>query len=305
MSIAIISHRECDLHDPGPGHPESLFRIAAIEDRLIASGLSMVAHRYDAPVASVEDLLRAHDKEYVDRILQIADAGATVDLDADTVMMSLTLPAALRAAGAGIMAVDLVMTGEAKAAFCLVRPPGHHAEHNRTMGFCIFSNIAIAIKYALERYGLERVAIVDFDAHQGNGTEDILKGDPRVLICSSFQHPFYPYSWDGPIGANIVDVPLKGGTDGPAFQALVQEHFLPAIDAFRPQLIFISAGFDAHVEDYQSGLVLTERDYLWITKELRKLAVKHSEDRIVSMLEGGYALSALGRSVAAHIDGLL
>jgi acetoin utilization deacetylase AcuC-like enzyme len=216
-----------------------------------------------------------------------------------------TLDAARHAAGAVVLATDLVARGECITAFCAVRPPGHHAERTRAMGFCLFNNVAVGAAHALAAHGIERVAIIDFDVHHGNGTEDIFTGNPRVLMASTFQHPLYPYSGTGSVAANMVNIPLAAGSGSDAFRAAVREHWLPALEAHRPEILYVSAGFDAHREDPLAGLRLTEADYAWITRELVTVANKHARGRIVSTLEGGYSLSALGRSVAEHIRELL
>ena len=306
MSIAFISHPDCVLHDMGPLHPERPARLHAISDRLIAARLDASLRHYDAPLAERGQLCRVHDSGYVDRIFAVSPGEGRAFLDPDTSMNRHSLSAALRAAGAGVLAVDLVIGGDMRAAFCAVRPPGHHAERNRAMGFCLFNNIAVAAAHALDAHGLERVAIVDFDVHHGNGTEDIFEDDARVLFCSTFQHPFYPHSGaGGGRSAHIVNVPLGAGSGGAAFRDAVVGHWLPALDAHRPELILVSAGFDAHIEDELAGLALVEDDYAWVTRELRNVAATHCRGRIVSMLEGGYALDALGRCVEAHIKALL
>jgi acetoin utilization deacetylase AcuC-like enzyme len=307
MPIAFISHHDCMLHDMGAEHPEQPARLSAINDRLIASGLQFTLHHFDAPLAERQHLLRVHDPQYLDYIHAKApdEFADHVWLDADTLMCPHSLQAALRAAGAGVMAVDLVMGGRTRAAFCAVRPPGHHAERRQAMGFCIFNNIAVAAAHALETHGLERVAIIDFDVHHGNGTEDIFRDDPRVLFCSSFQHPFYPYSGADTVSDHIVNIPLAAGTAGEEFRRQVQERWLPALRDFAPQLVLVSAGFDGHAEDHLAYLRLREPDYAWVTDQLKAIADEFANGRVVSMLEGGYALSALGRSVAAHIDALL
>lgn len=305
MTVAIISHPDCRRHDTGEFHPESAARLAAIQDQLISSGRDSLLRHYEAPLAGRDDLTRVHDPSYVDEIFSVAPREGRVQLDPDTVMSAHTLAAARRAAGACMYGVDLVMSGEAQAAFCPVRPPGHHAERARAMGFCIFNNVAVGAAHALAGHGLKRVAIIDFDVHRGNGTEDIFASDGRVLFCSSFQHPFYPVGWEGSRADNFVDIPLAAGTDGRAFRGAIAEKWFPALDAFKPEFLFISAGFDAHVEDPLAGLALHEADYQWVSAELKRIAERHAKGRIVSTLEGGYALSALGRSVVAHIDGLL
>lgn len=305
MTIAYISHQDCRLHDMGDGHPESPLRLAAISDQLISSRLDVLMQALDAPLATPEQLCLAHDSSYVDSVFNLAPRQGSIQLDPDTSMNPHSLNAALRAAGAVITAVDRVMSGENHAAFCCVRPPGHHAVHDRAMGFCIFNNIAIGAAHALKQYSLTRVAIVDFDVHHGNGTEDIFHDNPSVLLCSTFQHPFYPYSGSNTDSDNIINVPLPAGTDGKAFREAFELKIIPALESFEPELIFISAGFDAHIEDPLADFRLLEADYGWVTTAIRHIADRHAGGRIVSTLEGGYALSALGRSVAAHINALL
>lgn len=307
MSIAFITHPACIEHDVGNEHPERPERIGAINDRILSSGLAQVLVSYDADKVTREQLLSVHDKAYIEGLYAKAPTmdAEIVILDADTSIMNKSLGAAEQGAGSGVMAVDLVMNEKHKRAFCAVRPPGHHAEKDKAMGFCLFNNIAIAAEYALSHYNLNRVAIIDFDVHHGNGTEHIVGGDERILFCSSFESPLYPFSGEDSPYSNVCNIPLAAGTKGPAYQDLVSEHWLPKIDDFAPELILISAGFDAHTEDDISTINLVERDYRWITVELAKLADKHGKGRIVSMLEGGYSLSALGRSVHAHLDGLI
>lgn len=304
MPVAFITHRECLLHDMGSHHPESPDRLAAIQDRLIAAGLDMYLNFYDAPLVTREQLMRAHPAEYIDFIHASAPEHGIHHLDPDTAMSPGTLRAALRAAGAGVLATDLVMQGEVRAAFCAVRPPGHHAERAKPMGFCFFNNIAVAARHALDHWGLARVAVVDFDVHHGNGTEDILAGDMRALMVSMFQHPFYPYCGAENPAPNMCNIPVKAGLRGDGFREIVKEKWLPRLTEFAPELIFISAGFDAHYEDDMASLGLTESDYAWVTERLLEVARQSAQGRIVSMLEGGYALSALARSVTAHIKAL-
>jgi acetoin utilization deacetylase AcuC-like enzyme len=289
----------------GSWHPECPDRINAIQDRLIASGLEAALRHYDAPLATREQLCRVHDVGYVDMICQRAPTHGLVHLDPDTAMNPYTLTAALRAAGAAVYATDLIMSGEVTCVFCNVRPPGHHAERDRAMGFCIFNNVAVGAAHALEHYGLSRVAIVDFDVHHGNGTEDIFRDDPRVLFCSTFQHPFYPFSGADTRSPHIINVPLPAYTDGRTLRVMIEEHWIPALDHFAPELVFFSAGFDAHREDDMAGLEWTEQDYAWVTRQVKAIADRYAQGRIVSVLEGGYALYALGRSVVAHLKALL
>jgi acetoin utilization deacetylase AcuC-like enzyme len=232
---------------------------------------------------------------------QVALAGAPKALDPDTMVGPGTWQAALRAAGAAVAATDRVLAGQAQNAFCAVRPPGHHATRDQTMGFCFFNNVAVAARHALDVHGLTRVAIIDFDVHHGNGTEDIVAGDERILMCSFFQHPLYPYSGAVPKGTNMVNVPVAPYTRGPEVREMIEAMWMPALQAFRPQMVFISAGFDAHREDELGQMGLVEADYEWITRRLMQVADEHAQGRIVSCLEGGYALSALARSVAAHV----
>ncbi|TXG79296.1 MAG: histone deacetylase family protein [Thermomicrobiales bacterium] len=285
----------------GSHHPECPERLSAINDRLIAAGLDLYLSFHDAPQAEIEHLTRAHPREYVEEILSVVPVNGIHHLDPDTAMCPGTVKAALRAAGAGVLATDLVLGGEVENSFCAVRPPGHHAERAKAMGFCFFNNVAVAAHHALEKHGLKRVAVIDFDVHHGNGTEDIFAGDQRVLMVSTFQHPFYPYSGTDNPAANMLNVPLPAGTRGDGFREVVESKWVPALDEFKPEAIFISAGFDAHYEDDMGSFGLLEADYAWVTGELKKVAKRHSNGRIVSILEGGYSLSALGRSVAAHI----
>ncbi len=303
MTTALITHRDCWRHDMGAHHPESPERLDAIQDRLIAAGLDIHLEYHEAPQAEMVQLLRAHARPYIEMLSDSTPKSGIVHLDPDTALSPGTWDAALRAAGAGVLAVDLVMQGKVDNAFCAVRPPGHHAERARAMGFCFFNNIAIAALHGIEAWSLRRVAIVDFDVHHGNGTEHILSGRNDLLMVGSFQHPFYPYSGTEHPAANMLNVPLPAGTRGDGFRQVVSERWLPRLRAFDPELICISAGFDAHREDDMASLGLVEEDYAWVTGELMSLArASHATaGRIVSMLEGGYALSALGRSVATHI----
>jgi acetoin utilization deacetylase AcuC-like enzyme len=301
MTTAFITHRDCWRHDMGAHHPECPERLSAISDRLIAAGLDLYLSFHEAPLATLEQIARVHPPGYVRRIAENAPQHGIVHLDPDTAMSPGTWQAALRSAGAGVFATDLVMRGEVENAFCSVRPPGHHAERAKAMGFCFLNNIAIAAVHALEVHGLERVAVADFDVHHGNGTEDIFANDSRVLMVSTFQHPFYPYCGTDDPAPNMVNVPVPAGTRGDGFRQVVSEVWLPALRKFAPQAIFISAGFDAHYEDDMASLGLLESDYAWVTQQLKEVAAESAERRIVSMLEGGYALSALARSVTAHV----
>ncbi|MDE1943279.1 MAG: histone deacetylase family protein [Betaproteobacteria bacterium] len=301
VHTAFITHNDCVKHDMGDYHPESPARLGAINDRLIAGGLMPYLEHHEAGLADRHHIERVHSATHVENIYSAAPRRGMVHLDPDTAMNPYTLGATLGAAGAGILAVDLVLQGKVENAFCGVRPPGHHAERDRPMGFCFFNSVAVAAAYALEHYGLERVAILDFDVHHGNGTEDIFRNDPRVLFCSTFQHPFYPYQGADTVSNHIVNIPLPAGTDGAGFREAIQQRCLPAFDAFSPQLILISAGFDAHREDPLAHLRLVEADYTWVTKAMVDLAGRHCGGALVSMLEGGYNVDALGRSVTEHV----
>ena len=301
MSAAFITHAECLKHEMGAHHPERPARLTAIEDQLIASGIGQHLQRFEAPLATDEQLARVHPIEYVRAVRDAAPRQGTVHLDPDTAMNPWSLQAALRAAGAAVLAVDLVLKHEVKTAFCSVRPPGHHACRARPMGFCIFNNVAVAARHALDAHGLDRVAIIDFDVHHGNGTEDIFEGDPQVLMASTFQHPFYPYSGTEHPARNMVNIPLAAGSGSREFKQAVREAWLPALDDFRPELVLFSAGFDAHAEDDMAMLRLTDADYAWVSAQVKDIADRHAQGRVVSVLEGGYALPALGRSVVQHL----
>ncbi|MBZ4200743.1 MAG: histone deacetylase family protein [Methylotenera sp.] len=304
MHTAYISHDEFLKHDMGPDHPECPARIYAIKDQLIASGLFDYLNQQQAPKASKAQLARVHSEEYIDWVFEQAPKSGLIDLDGDTLMNAYTLDASLYAAGAVVAGVDLLMARQVNNAFCNVRPPGHHAKREGAAGFCIFNNVAVGAAHALQAHGLERIAIVDFDVHHGDGTEDIFKDEARVLLCSTFQHPYYPNCGADTSNEHIVNVPMSAGSDGEAFRAAVSDYWLPALERFAPQMLFISAGFDAHREDDMGGLALREADYMWVTDSLKAIAAKHAQGRIVSVLEGGYALHALGRSVMAHVKSL-
>ncbi|HEX7645289.1 MAG TPA: histone deacetylase family protein [Burkholderiaceae bacterium] len=311
MSTAIYTHPDCRLHEMGNWHPESPQRLQAIEDQLIASRIDTLLDYREAPLASKDDIKRVHSDEAIALIEDNVPAAGDQDnryypIDGDTSMNAHSLKAAMRAAGAAVAATDAVIDGELENAFCAIRPPGHHARPSVAMGFCLFNNIAIAARHALEVRGLERVAIVDFDVHHGNGTEDAFAGEPRVLMVSFFQHPFYPYSGVSREGssANMINVPVPAFTKGDAVRQLVTDKWLPALHAHKPEMIFISAGFDAHKEDDLGQMGLVEADYAWMTERIMEVAREHANGRIVSCLEGGYNLSALGRSVVAHVKAL-
>jgi acetoin utilization deacetylase AcuC-like enzyme len=303
MSTAYISHPDFMKHEMGRHHPECPERIAAIEDQLIQSRLDTHLKRIDPPLASEADITRVHSEDHLAFVKSKAPSSGYSMIDGDTIMNPATWMVSLRAAGAAMAAVDAVMQGEVNNAFCAIRPPGHHAEPHRSMGFCVFNNVAIATRYAIEKYDLDRVAVIDFDVHHGNGTEAAFINDPHVLMCSFFQHPFYPYSGlEG--GDNMVNVPLPASTNGKMVRDMISKTWIPRLDEFKPQLIIISAGFDAHREDDLGQMGLVEDDYVWMTKQLMEVANRYCDGKIVSCLEGGYNLSALGRSVAAHLKTL-
>jgi len=304
-TTAYITHPACLLHDMGADHPECPDRLASINDHLIALGLDGHVARHEATRATREQLSRVHAPAYVEAIEHAAPTSGLRYLDPDTALNPHSVKAALHAAGAVVNAVDLVCGGEYATAFCAVRPPGHHAESARAMGFCVFNNVAVGAAHALAVHGLRRVAIVDFDVHHGNGTEEIFSDDERVLMVSTFQYPLYPYSGVDNPAPNMINIPLSAGSGSAEFRDAVNDRWLPALDVFEPELIVISAGFDAHREDPLAGLAFTENDYAWVTHELMAVARAHAGGRIVSSLEGGYALSALGRSAAAHVRELI
>ncbi len=305
-----FTHPDCKKHEMGPGHPECPERLDAIDDWLLATGVLDALMQREAPFASLSDVELGHDRMMVAALRGLSetlgdeiDAGGPryAQLDPDTALNVHSWNAALRAVGAVVAATDAVMAGEMENAFCAVRPPGHHAVRHRAMGFCLLNSVAIAAKYALERHGLARVAVIDFDVHHGNGTEDILSGDERALMVSFFQHPFYPYSGTEGPADNMLNVPLPAYSKGPAVREMIERVWLPRLEAFKPEMIFISAGFDAHRDDELGQMGLVEADYAWITQQLKAVAARHSKGRIVSSLEGGYNLKALARSVEAHI----
>jgi len=302
---ALLTHPDCVFHEIAPGHPEQPARMAAVLDALEAQGLFEQLERFEAPQADKSHLLLAHPEAYVDSVFEASPRSGSVQLDADTAMNEHSLRAALLAAGGGIKAVDLVASGEFDNSFCCVRPPGHHAEKTTAMGFCFFGSIAVAALYALQKAGIDKVAIIDFDVHHGNGTEDLVGEHPDVFFCSSFQHPLYPGKFGENVPGRKINIPLDPGCDGAAFKKIMQSDCLQPLREFKPDMIFISAGFDAHKDDPLGGLNLVEEDFAWITSELRAIADEYSGGRIVSMLEGGYNLAALGRSAVAHVNELL
>ena len=307
MRTAYITHSECLKHEMVEGHPERPERLHAIQDQLIRAGVFDFLRHYDAPQATLQQLSHAHDKLYIKEILAQSPAMGDdlVHIDPDTFMNPHTLNAALHAAGAVVQATDLVCKGEIDNAFCAVRPPGHHAERHQAMGFCFFNNVAVGAAHALEHHELERVAIVDFDVHHGNGTEDIFEDDDRVMVCSAYQHPLYPFSGRESIPQRLINVPMGRGLLSKEFRRAIEERWLPALEQFAPQMVYISAGFDGHHEDEQANWNLIESDYAWVTRQMLDIAKRHAQNRLVSTLEGGYSLHALGRSATAHVKALL
>ena len=302
---ALFTHLNCLEHDMGERHPERPARLAAVLMHLDETGIYSDLDVHEAPEAQRTDLARVHGEAFLDGLAELTPEEGLVRLDPDTAMGPGSLRAARTAAGAAVAAVELVLGGADNRAFCAVRPPGHHAEGSRAMGFCFFNSIAVAAARALENPGIDRVAILDFDVHHGNGTVAAFMDNPDVLVCSSFQFPFYPYRLQEVQRPNIVNTPLPAGTRGPEFRKALERDWLPALDDFRPDLFLVSAGFDGHADDPLAGLLLTEEDYAWVTSLITVAAKRHAGGRIVSMLEGGYDLGALSRSVAAHVEGLM
>ena len=305
MTTAYYSHPDCRGHDMGRGHPECPQRLDAIDDYLLATGLDIALERHEAPLVDLAEVGHAHTSGYVnelrDALQQLEGSGERMNFDPDTAANGGTWAAVQRAAGAAVAATDAVLDGRASNAFCAVRPPGHHATRDATMGFCFFNNVAIAARHALDVRGLQRVAIVDFDVHHGNGTEDIVAGDDRILMVSIFQDRLYPFSGGVPLGTNMINVPVPPYTRGAEVREIIEANWMPRLEAHAPQMIFISAGFDAHRDDDLGQLGLVEADYEWITQRIKGVADRHAGGRIVSCLEGGYNLGALARSVAVHL----
>jgi acetoin utilization deacetylase AcuC-like enzyme len=304
MSVLLVTHADCALHEMGAGHPESPRRLAAVLDALDAPGLGGQLTPVEAPLATEEALARVHEVRHIDHVFESAPEEDYAFLDPDTSLNPRSLPAALRAAGAVVEAVDRVMGRGTPRAFCAVRPPGHHATRARAMGFCVFNNVAVGAAHALAAHGLERVAILDFDVHHGNGTEDMFRDDPRVLFGSTFQHPYYPFSGADSGNGHVINVPLPAMTGSAGFRAAVERHWLPALARFEPQLVLVSAGFDAHREDPLAYLQLEDDDFEWVTRRLVEVAERSAGGRIVSTLEGGYNPVALARSAARHVRAL-
>lgn len=298
---AFISHPDTLLHVMDGHHPESPARITAIKNAVIASELKEKLAYYDAPIVEKKDLMRVHSQRYVDYIFSTAPKAGLVKLDSDTAMGPMSLQATLHATGAAILATDLVMQNKVDNAFCCIRPPGHHAGRENSAGFCIFNHVAVAVAYALDQYNLNRAAIIDFDVHHGDGTEEIFKDNPNVMLCSTFQHPFYPHKGAESANKHMLNTPLPANSDGESFKKVYLDKFAPALIAFKPDIVFISAGFDAHVNDPLANLALTKEDYAWITTQIIEIVKKCNHSRIISSLEGGYHLPSLAESALAHI----
>ncbi len=303
MRTAVISHPFCRKHKMIEDHPECPARLDAITDRLLASGVDVAVSHLQAPKAGRDDFLRVHDESHVSYVEQTVPDEGLAELDGDTWLCPDSMKAIERAVGAGLLAVDEILADNLDAAFCSIRPPGHHANRSTSAGFCVFNNLAIAVKYAQSK-GIQRIAILDFDVHHGNGTQDIFLNDENVLFCSLFQHPFYPNT-AVENNATLVNSPLPIASDGNDLKAVYDEQWLPKLNEFKPELLFISAGFDAHLEDDMASLKFVEDDYTWITTQLAEFCRQQNCKGIVSYLEGGYALSALGRSAVAHIKALV
>ena len=304
MSVVLITHPDCALHEMGPHHPESPARLKAVLDALDDAGVTARLREEEAPLATEAQLARVHHEVHIELVHESAPEHDYAYLDPDTSMNPKSLSASLRAAGAVVRATDMVAEGRAERAFCAVRPPGHHATPDRAMGFCVFNNVAVGAAHALARHGLKRIAILDFDVHHGNGTEDMFRDDPRVLFCSTFQHPYYPFCGADSGNDHVINVPLPAATASDGFRAAVERHWLPALERFQPEMVFVSAGFDAHREDPLAQLRLEDEDYAWVTRRIVEVAERHASGRIVSTLEGGYNTASLARSAVRHVRAL-
>lgn len=304
MTTAYISHNDCALHNPGLGHPESMARLRVIREKLQASELWPRLVHCEAPEVPWSAVTAVHTPAYVESIKARFPLKRNIDIDGDTTLSEFSLDAARRAAGACVHAVDLVMAHAVNNAFCAVRPPGHHACVDRAMGFCVFNNVAIAAQHAIDAYRLERVLIVDFDVHHGNGTEHAFANNPKVLMCSTFQSPLYPFSGGLGVASNMINCPVQPGGGREEIKHAIQTHWVDAIDRFKPQLVLVSAGFDAHESDPLADMTLSTEDYGWITQFLKRVAEEYCDGKLVSTLEGGYELEALADSVYAHVEAL-
>lgn len=307
MATLFVTHHDCVEHDTGPGHPECADRLRVIQ-RVLEAEEFMFLHREEAPLADIDLIKAVHDPAHVDKIMASIPQSGIAALDGDTYVSPGSGKAALRAAGGACVAVDAVMDGHERNAFVATRPPGHHAEYDRAMGFCLFNNAAIAARYARDRYGIKRVAVMDFDVHHGNGTQDLFWNDPDLFYCSTHQWPLYPGTGDEAergCANNILNVGLEAGSGTAELQAAFTSTVLPGIAAFKPELLIISAGFDAHKSDPLAGLCFETEDFVWMTRQLMALADEHCEGRVVSLLEGGYDLPSLASSVVQHVRALM
>ncbi|MEM8570271.1 MAG: histone deacetylase family protein [Pseudomonadota bacterium] len=307
MNTALLSHIDCLGHVTPHGHPERVERLQSVQAALETEEFAYLI-RVDAPLAGDDHLLRVHPEEHLRALDDLLPEEGFAAIDSDTFMCPGTLSAARRGAGAMVEAVDMVMSGEVRNAFCAVRPPGHHAETQTAMGFCFFGNVVVGAKHALDGHGLKRVAIMDFDVHHGNGTQDLVWHDDRILFASTQQMPLYPGTGartERGAHRQIVNAPLPPGAGGAEFRKVMEDRVLPSIEAHDPEMIFISAGFDAHARDPMANLNLREADFVWATEQLCAVAERHANGRVVSTLEGGYDLQALAASVAAHVRVLM
>lgn len=304
MSLLYYSHEDCLAHEMQPGHPERPDRLRAVQQFLGASGLLSELDTRIAPEISNERLEQVHPAAYLQSLNELSPLEGLMPVDPDTMLCPDSLRAARLAAGAVVAATEEILAGNAKRAFCAVRPPGHHAEAGTAMGFCFYNSIALGARRALDEAGIERVAVLDFDVHHGNGTVDIFKDTPEVLVCSSFQHPYYPHRYADIQRPNIVNSPLAAGDGSQIFRQTIERDWLPALEQHQPQVIFISAGFDAHRDDPLAQLNLGEADFEWITALICNAADRYADGRIISTLEGGYDLNALARSVHVHVENL-
>lgn len=304
MTTGVLRHADCAAHDMGGGHPESPARMQAV-DRALDRIEPSACVQFEAPLASIEALKKIHGSDYVDRIVEAAPTTGRVSLDGDTAMNAYSLAAAQRSTGATLAAVDAVVAGTIGNAFCAVRPPGHHAESERAMGFCLFNSVAAAAAHALDEHGFERVAILDFDVHHGNGTEDIFRDESRVLFCSTYQNPLFPFPDDTSVPGRLIKTPLAAGEGREAFRRAVQRDWLPALDAYQPQLILVSAGFDAHRDDPLANLMLDADDFAWVGEQIAGVARQYCAGKMVATLEGGYDLSSLTESCTAYLQTLV
>jgi acetoin utilization deacetylase AcuC-like enzyme len=305
MITSFLTHPHCDRHHMGPEHPESPLRLEAIRKRMALAGILQQTMQSEARPARDEELARVHPQRHLTSLDKCVPEHGLINLDNDTFMNPHSLEVARLAAGAVVRGIDQVYRHQADNVFCAVRPPGHHAEATEAMGFCFYNNVAVGAAHARAKYGARRLAILDFDVHQCNGTIDIFSNDPDILICTSYQYPFYPWRYLRPEADNVICTPLDAGTGSLAFRRTVERDWLPALQAHQPELILVSAGFDAHRADPMADLCLEDEDYHWITALIMDVARVYAGNRLVSVLEGGYDLDALGRSATAHVQALL